>query len=201
MSDEIVPQPPSVRASDADRDHGVAQLRTAVSTGQLTLEEFSDRVGLALAAQTRQQLEQLVVDLPAPLPPASPAAAAPRKHRAVCSHLVRSGSWSVPLRSSWRSLFGTIDLDLRQARLTGSQTEIDVHNTFGTVTVVVPEGVEVVVEGGGLFATQKVESPERPPVAGGPVLTIFCHGPGGTLRVCSNPSPQWLQSLQRALTG
>ena len=67
----------------------------------------------------------------------------------------------MPARSSWRSIFGTIDLDLRQARLAGPETALEVYNLFGTVTVIVPEGVEVVVRGGGLFASQKIESPER----------------------------------------
>jgi hypothetical protein len=107
----------------------------------------------------------------------------------------------VPVRSSWRSIFGTIDLDLRQARLAGRETDLHVYNLFGTVTLIVPEGVEVVVEGGGLFATQKIQSPERPPMAGGPVLTITSHGPGGTLRVCTQPTATWLRSIQRALTG
>jgi hypothetical protein len=53
------------------------------------------------------------------------------------------------------------------------------------VTVIVPEGVEVIVRGGGLFASQKIESPERPRIAGGASLTIDTRGPGGTLHVRS----------------
>ncbi len=34
------------------------------------------------------------------------------------------------------------------------------------MTLIVPEGVEVVVRGGGLFASQKIESPERPLIVG-----------------------------------
>ena len=72
-------------------------------------------------------------------------------------------------------------------------------NLFGTVTVIVPEGVEVVVRGGGLFASQKIESPERPPVAGGPSLTIDTRGPGGTLHVRTRPPrPTVKQSIKRA---
>jgi hypothetical protein len=98
---------------------------------------------------------------------------------------VREGPWSLPARSHWRSLFGTIDLDLRQARLSASDTELAIHNVFGTVTVIVPEGLEVVVRGGGLFASQKIEAPERAPSPGGPRLVIEASGPGGTLHVRS----------------
>jgi hypothetical protein len=120
------------------------------------------------------------------------------EHRAFCSHVVRSGPWSLPPRSSWRSIFGTIDLDLRQARLAGPETGLEVYNLFGTVTVIVPDGVEVVVRGGGLFASQKIESPERPPIAGGPRVTIDTRGPGGTLHVRTRPMPRRLSSRSSA---
>ena len=77
---------------------------------------------------------------------------------------------------------------MRQARLAGSETAVAVYNLFGTVTVIVPEGVEVVVRGGGLFASQKIESPERAPIAGAPKLTIDIRGPGGTLYVRTGPA-------------
>jgi hypothetical protein len=71
------------------------------------------------------------------------------------------------------------------------------------VTVIVPDGVEVVVRGGGLFASQKIESPERPPIAGGPSLTIDTRGPGGTLYVRTRPPrptlKATLKSIRRAL--
>ena len=67
------------------------------------------------------------------------------------------GSWEIPERSSWRSLFGTIVLDLRAARLAGPAVELDIFNLFGTVTVLVPTGVQVDVEGSAPFASQVVE--------------------------------------------
>jgi hypothetical protein len=198
MSDNRDSQPMAILASDAERERGIALLRHAVGEGRLTLEEFSERVELAYAARTDQELGDLVRDLPGDLAPSVPPAMVSEEHRAFCSHLIRSGPWSLPRRSSWRSIFGTIDLDLRQARLAGPETVLEVYNLFGTVTVIVPEGVEVVVRGGGLFASQKIESPERPPVADGPSLTIDTRGPGGTLHVRSRPTPTLTQSILRA---
>jgi len=183
MSDDRESQPTPVLASDAERERSIALLRDAVGEGRLTLEEFSERVGHAQAARTDQELARLARDLPGDPAAPTPPTAASEQHRAFCSHLVRSGPWSLPPQSSWRSIFGTIDLDLRQARLAGPETALEVFNLFGTVTVIVPEGVEVVVRGGGLFASQKIESPERPPIASGPRLTIDTRGPGGTLHV------------------
>ncbi len=186
-------------ASDAERERSIARLREAVGEGRLTLEEFIERVGLAHAARTDQALARLAHDLPDdPVAPA-PSAPASQEHRAFCSHLVRSGPWSLPSRSSWRSIFGTIDLDLRQARLAGPETVLDLYNLFGTVRVIVPEGIEVVVRGGGLFASQKIQLPERLPVAGGPRLMIETRGPGGTLYVRTRQTLK--ESLKRALEG
>jgi hypothetical protein len=173
-------------------------LREAVGAGRLTLEEFSGRVGLVLEARTDEALADLVSDLPSAPAPLIPREAVER-HRAFCSHLVRNGAWSLPSRSSWRAIFGTIDLDLSQARLDGPESALQIYNFFGTVTVIVPEGIDVVVQGGGLFASQKIESPERPPIASGPRVTIETRGPGGTLRVRTRPTPTVTQSARNAL--
>jgi hypothetical protein len=203
MSDDRQSSRPPILASDAERERSITLLRDAVGEGRLTLEEFTERVGLAHAARTDQELASLARDLPAhaaaPVSPVSPAVPA-EEHRAFCSHLIRSGPWSVPRRSSWRSIFGTIDLDLRQARLAGPETVFEVYNLFGTVTVIVPEGLEVVVRGGGLFASQKIELSERPPIAGGPSLTIETRGPGGTLRVRARPTVKaTIKQITRAI--
>jgi hypothetical protein len=183
-------------ASDAERDRSIEVLRTAVGEGRLTLEEFSERVERAQAARTDLELAALSKDLPA----ARTGAAAGvqvggERHRALCSRISRSGPWSLPAHSSYSSIFGTIDLDLRQARLSSDDTEIEVYNLFGTVTVIVPEGVEVSVDGGGMFASQVIDSPQVPPVANAPRLRIRLSGPGGTLYVRNRPPASTLEKV------
>ena len=191
-------QPPAILAGDAEREHSTQLLSQAVVEGRLTLEEFSDRVGRAQAARTREELATLTQDLPAspaspaaPAPAAAAAAAAPsteleapkQRHVAFCSRLVRSGPWELATRSEFRSVFGTITLDLSQARLDGPEVALDIFNLFGTVTVIVPESVDVSVTGGGMFASQVIQPHTAPPVAGAPKLRINARGPGGTLYV------------------
>ena len=196
-------QPPAVLASDAERDQSVELLRSAVVDGRLTLEEFTERVERAQAARTDLELAALSRDLPAAHPGAAAApstsavshAPAGERHRAVCSRISRSGPWSLPAHGSYSSIFGTIDLDLRQARLSADVTELDVFNLFGTVTVIVPEGVEVSVDGGGLFASQVIDSPQVPPVRDAPKLRIHASGPGGTLYVRTRPPAGTLEKL------
>ena len=184
-------QPPAILAGDAEREHSTQLLSRAVVEGRLTLEEFSDRVERAQAARTRNELATLTRDLPAaPAAGATSTATsstdltqAQERHVAFCSRLVRSGPWELAARSEFRSIFGTITLDLSQARLAGPEVELQIYNLFGTVTIIVPESVDVSVSGGGMFASQVVQPHTAPPVPGAPKLRIVARGPGGTLYV------------------
>jgi Domain of unknown function (DUF1707)/Cell wall-active antibiotics response 4TMS YvqF len=190
--DDDAPQPPAIRASDEERERSVARLQDAVISGRLTLEEFSDRVGRAQAARTDRELAALTLDLPSHEPPAP--SGAPVSYRATFSRLDRRGAWEVPARSSWRSLFGTIILDLRAARLAGPESVLEIFNLFGTVTLLVPPGVAVDVHGGGIFASQVIDPPPWLPATGAPRLVVHLRGPGGTLMVKTS-------ELRRAPTG
>jgi hypothetical protein len=62
-----------IRISNAERDAAVATLGEHLSTGRLELSEYEERCGLAAAARTRGELEELFTDLPAPHPDLSGA--------------------------------------------------------------------------------------------------------------------------------
>ncbi|GLZ76796.1 hypothetical protein Afil01_16030 [Actinorhabdospora filicis] len=70
-----------MRAGDSDREKVVERLRTAMSEGRLSLAEYDERVAEAYKAQTYADLNELLVDLPAPasaersqlVPPPSPS--------------------------------------------------------------------------------------------------------------------------------
>ena len=52
----------------------------------------------------------------------------------------------MPAESSFRTWFGNIKLDLRQAQIGASETHIHARALFGNVDLLVPEGVEVDVQ-------------------------------------------------------
>jgi hypothetical protein len=56
------PLPPAILAGDADRKRAIETLQAAVVEGRLTLEEYSDRVGIAVAARTDVDLAALTRD-------------------------------------------------------------------------------------------------------------------------------------------
>ena len=63
---------PDLRIGDAERDVTTRQLRECFAQGRLTMDEFNDRLGQALAATTQSELDRLTQDLPPTRP--SPAA-------------------------------------------------------------------------------------------------------------------------------
>lgn len=58
---------PGLRASDADRERIVEQLRQHTADGRLTMEEFDQRMSAAYAARTYGDLAELTRDLPVDL--------------------------------------------------------------------------------------------------------------------------------------
>ncbi len=136
----------AVRASDAERDATIERLREATGAGRLTLEELSDRIGAASEARTREQLAVLTADLPAQHGRSfAHAATDGGRVSSVFGDVCRQGEWVVPARSSWRSVFGDVVLDLRRAHVPGTDVAIDAGSLFGDVDLLVPEGVVVEV--------------------------------------------------------
>jgi len=70
------PRDPALRASDADRESIVAQLREHGAAGRLDVDELEQRIGAAYAARTHGELAALLADLPAKRPT---RAVAPRR--------------------------------------------------------------------------------------------------------------------------
>jgi hypothetical protein len=96
-----MPDQPSLRASDADRDRAAATLREAYAEGRLTSEEFQDRTGRALAAKTVGDLTVLTADLPAPPTPVVPSSAEIARRRDVRRIWTAWISMAVLLNAVW----------------------------------------------------------------------------------------------------
>ena len=91
----------------------------------------------------RSDLAPLTSDLPATA--AVGIAAQPAGVRGV-GDVKRSGPWTVPAENSFRTWFGNIKLDLREAQISATETRIHARVGFGNVVLLVPEGVEVDVQ-------------------------------------------------------
>jgi len=137
-----------LRASHADRDQVVEQLRVAAGDGRLSPEELDERLELALTARTYADLALLVADLPAAGTAASPPPAAPAAKdliRLHCSsgHAERTGRWVVPDRMDLKVSSGGITLDFTQAVITRPTLHIDAEVSSGHITLITKPGIAV----------------------------------------------------------
>lgn len=88
--------------------------------------------------------------------------AKPAKMTAFLGRSKRLGQWQVPGKSTVFALFGTCYLDMRKA-YTAKDTEIvkmSVTSIFGSVEIVVPDGVEVQPSGAAFLASSNFEVPK-----------------------------------------
>lgn len=172
------------RASDQEREEAVARLRSAAAEGRLTVEDLAQRSELAYSATTRGELELVTADLPAP----PPATAPQQSYRAVLSSAEHAGRWRLAARSRFLTVLGSTSLDLRQAVLPGPEVEIELKTVLGSVEVVLPEGAEVEVTGGGTLFERTLHLDGPPPAPGAPVVRIHVRGALGSATIRDRPS-------------
>jgi hypothetical protein len=151
-----VDEPPGreLRIGDRERRATDAHLQQAHADGVLTLIEYDERAALCWAARTQSELDELVRDLPPyrPDPDEQPTAvvAAPEKRPsksvgqrlggtigavAATAALLFVGS-QVVTAADGAAVFGN-----REITVAPGQDRVDVGMIFGSVDVVVPEGM------------------------------------------------------------
>lgn len=153
---------------DERREEVVEILTKHYGLDNLTMDEFEARVGRAHAAQTGTELELVVHDLPALPREETPERAAGSSHEAgvrindarveneenavaIFSGFERKGDWYPARTIKATAIFGGGDIDLSEAALPPDGVVIDAFCFFGGLRVVVPAGVDLRIEGGGVF--------------------------------------------------
>ena len=191
---EGVPEPTNVgpiaggylRASDADRDQVATVLSTAYAEGRLTREEHDERVDELMAAKTFDDLIPITRDLvivASPAPAAVPQSVdrftidtkgqnrQPDKMIAIFGGASRSGKWRVRKNIQAFTLFGGMDLDLRDAIFEAPVVEISGFWCFGGLDIKVPAGIDVQDQTAGIFGGTDVRDIGEP-APGAPTLVI-----------------------------
>ncbi|MDA0158730.1 DUF1707 domain-containing protein [Solirubrobacter ginsenosidimutans] len=157
-----------IRASDAERDATVDRLREAAAEGRLTLEDLTDRIEAAAGAVMRSELVPLTSDLPDAIVVHE---AVPTANIRAVGDVKRVGTWTVDAENEFRTWFGNIKLDLRQAQITTIETHINARAVFGNVVLLVPEGVEVELRARTQIGRTKLDAGLRTPGAPRVVLS------------------------------
>jgi hypothetical protein len=163
-----------LRASDAERDRAVETPAGAVAEGRLTLEEYSERSGTALSARTQGELAALTGDIPAaPAAPGRELATPAEEITAVLGNESRKGPWVVPARLAVRSVLGDCHLEMQHAVIRQPVTIVDASVRLGSVTIFVPDGVEVRMTGKAVLGAKSAEL-RGEPRPGAPVIEVHC---------------------------
>jgi hypothetical protein len=176
----------NLRASDADRDQVATLLSAAYAEGRLTREEHDERVDQLMKAKTFDDLIPITSDLVL-VSPRTPAAAPrdqssftidttrqnvqPDKMIAIFGGVSRSGKWRVRKNVQALTLFGGMDLDLRDAIFEAPVVEISGFWCFGGLDIKVPAGIEVQDQTAGIFGGTDVRD-IGDPAPGSPTLVI-----------------------------
>jgi hypothetical protein len=162
-----------IRASDSEREAAVERLRAASVEGRLTLQELTARTEAAYSATTRGDLAKVTADLPVRRAdvPSVPTA---RSHRmvSVFADVRRSGWWRAQGTVVPMTLFGDVELDLREAAVPAGEVEIRAIAPFGDIDVVVPDGVEVELTGFSVFGRKRVDVRSAASAASAPVVRV-----------------------------
>jgi hypothetical protein len=179
--------PPELRASDANRERVVELLRRAASDGQLTVEELEERVPSAYAARTHRELERLTADLSVE-PLQKPARAATETDRSglpvregrggtrwvisIMGGHDKRGSWRIGPRCTVLNVMGGSDIDLNDAELADSLTELRMYSIMGGGEIRVPHGVDVQVSNFAFMGGNDVKLGEEVAPPGAPTIHI-----------------------------
>jgi hypothetical protein len=181
-----------LRASDADREQTLEALAAASAEGRLSLEEYSQRSDAALAARTIGELTGLTTDLPAR--PQADLAPVPVEITAVLGNESRKGPWVVPAHLKVRSVLGDCHLEMQQAVIRQHVTTIDATVRFGTMTIFVPDGIDVRMHGRAVLGAKSSQlRGELKP--GAPVIIVNCDVLCGAVTV---RRPDWIMRRQLA---
>jgi hypothetical protein len=180
-----------LRASDADRERVVALLSEALADGRLSPDEHTERMTVAYSARTLGELSGLTTDL-------TPAEAQPilvddRPLTVTFGSIRREGRWVVPVHVPLVALFGTVQLDLREAVLQRRHTVIDAHMLGGRIRILVPDGVRVDVTGRTILCSRDVRVR---PGGEGPVIEVRGTLVFGSLKARA-PRRRWRDRLPR----
>ncbi|MCK0090665.1 DUF1707 domain-containing protein [Rhodococcus sp. HNM0563] len=154
--------PKDLRVSDAEREHVGELLQRAVGQGMLSLGEFTERMDTVLAAKTRGDLNQVLVDLPGiqmrpelqqqpQFPPARAyepqvAAVTPSMYPAGTgtvlkgrmSTIARKGRWEVPPVLQLDTVASSVSLDFTEAVMQTQVVRIEISDYLSSISIVVP---------------------------------------------------------------
>lgn len=160
MADDEVARRAQQRVSDAEREKVAERVRTAAADGRLGLDELDERLGSALAARTRAELDAVVDDLDDGVD--ARRADGPMVIRTTGSPVSRTGRWEAPARIVVVVSTSSIVLDFTEATFAAGRCRIELELAASALRVVVPEGVAAEADVESHYSSIDVRVPGSP---------------------------------------
>jgi|GEM_PF-212978 len=199
--------PGEMRVSDAEREAAVEWLRVASVEGRLTLGELTERTEAAYTAVTQAELAVITSDLPGGRPVPEPAYPPPlagqggavrRWFVAVMSSSKRRGTWRIDKPIGAVAVMGDVLLDLRQAEVRTGVVDIMATAIMGDVKIIVPDGVDVEIDGITIMGDKKVQVIEAPPGTNAPRVRVAAYVLMGSVKVVGDSKAKPLKKAMAA---
>ena len=164
-----------------DRVPAIARLHDLFSAGELSHECFSAVLEQVFAARRHADLERAMLALPplVRLTPSSRRLVKPTVLQAADGDIQLGSGWQLAADTTIRTGVGAAQVDLTAASWDTYHINLRLE-TWGSIEVLVPEGVALQLVGGpGSIHLESLSAP----VPGGPVLRISTSGPTGVIRI------------------
>ncbi|MBB5786019.1 DUF1707 SHOCT-like domain-containing protein [Jiangella mangrovi] len=107
-----------------------------------------------------------------PLPPSGGPVRRSERITSVLSNEKRQGRWEVPARMDITAVLGEVVLDFSEAVVRTPEVEIQTAIVLGSLTLIVPEGIEVRLDEGTNVLGERKMKLREPVTPGGPVYHV-----------------------------
>ncbi|MEV6818057.1 DUF1707 domain-containing protein [Nocardiopsis dassonvillei] len=179
--------PADLRASHADREAVVEQLRDAAAEGRIDLDELDTRLEQALSSRTHAELAVLTADLPKPqLPESQP----PLVIKGGLHGASRGpGRWEVPGHVIAHGGIAGVKIDFSRVECRFTEVVVEAYGEAAGVTIVIPDGWAADTSGvdPGIGGLKDKTTPDR--LAGTPLIRLT--GTGGMAGVVIRHPNRW----------
>lgn len=147
------------------RDRIIDQLKYNLSKDHLEMQEFEQMVNIALTTQSKSELLSLVADLPTKggneiKKPETGIEITGNRDSITCimSEIKRNGNWLQSRDLKILTVMGASEIDFSEVSFNSDVVYVSVNCWFGEVKIIVPPGVNVVVNVKGIAAGIENES-------------------------------------------
>ncbi len=153
-----------------DRQRATEFAKELYAAGAIDTDRLDASVAQLLAARSEIELAGVVRSLPAPVALTSQERqlAGPLEIHSGMGRLRLAGRWQLARETHISADLGSISLDLTQAEFDDHVIDLHVYTGWGSITIIVPQGVDIQVirhRGG-------VDSRLEPPVPGLPLVRL-----------------------------